>query len=172
MSGLRMQRIDVEITIVHQDLEHLDRLEADTLLLFLPDEEGPFAGFAGLVDWRLTGGLSRYLIKGWLRGEMGKSYLMPAAGRLPVQRLLGIGIGRPGQLDMRSVENLAELAGGKLAAARSTSVACALPGEPTSRDEVRSTFRVLRRGLSRHFDGRLVLIGDAKLLREVVESDS
>ena len=159
----------MEISVLQQDLEHVDGLDTDTLLLFLPDHQGPFQGLAGLVDWRLTGRLSRYLQRGWLHGGKGESHLMPAHDRLPVRRLVGIGMGPAEKLDVKAIEDLAEQAGRALAAAKAPSVACSLPGEPSAEDEMMRVFRVLRRGLSRHFDGRLVILGDAKALREIID---
>ena len=158
----------MEVSIVQRDLEHLDQLDSDTLLLFLPEDDGPLVGLAGLVDWRLTGRLSRYLVRGWLSGEKGEKLLMPSHGRVPVDRLVGVGIGKPDALTMDSIEELASLAGRTLADARSAAAACAVPGEPEAPEEMKKAFSRLRKGLSRHFQGRLVVLGDTKILREAL----
>lgn len=159
----------MEVSVAQQDLERLDRLEADTLLLFFPEEEGPLGGLPGLVDWRLTGRLSRYLQRGWFTGGRGEKLLMPTHLRLPMVRILGFGIGPPSELDLEAVERIGELAGRTLKEARAKSVALALPGEPEAVEAIRDSFRVLRRGLSRQFDGPVVLLGDVKLLKEAVD---
>jgi hypothetical protein len=158
----------METTVVDADLEHLDGLDADTLLLFLPEEPGPLSGLAGLVDWRLTGGLSRYLMRGWFSGARGEKLLIPTHGRLPAGRVVGIGLGPRGELDLDGIEVAAEVAGKTLKAAKVKSVACGLPGEPDPPGALSDVASRLRAGLSRHFDGRVCLLGEAKALREAV----
>ncbi len=151
----------MEVVAVEKDLEHLDLLDADTLLLFLVQGEEPITGLAGLVDWRLTGRLSRYVLRGWFTGVRGEKVLMPSHDRLPVCRLLGIGSGPRDSLDLDVIRTLAELAGEALHDAKVGSVACAPPGEPESPGDVKETVRALREGLSKRFNGRLILVGAA-----------
>lgn len=156
----------METTVAEEDLEHLDALDADTLLLFFPEEDGPLQGLAGLVDWRLTGRLSRYLMRGWFTGAVGEKLLMPTHGRLVPIRVLGVGVGPREKLDLDGVEAAAEIAGKALKEAKVRAVACALPGEPTPPGSIAKTAERLKRGLGRHFDGRVILLGESKALRD------
>jgi hypothetical protein len=74
-------------------LEALDTLTADTVLLFVPEDERPPKGVTGLVDWRLAGALSRLTARGWLGGKEGELCLSPGRARLSGARLLLCGIG-------------------------------------------------------------------------------
>jgi hypothetical protein len=82
-----MRRIEV----AELSLATLDALDVDALAL-LVGEERPLQGWAGLVDWRLAGSLTRTLVAGLYAAGPGEALLMPSAGRLPVARVLAIGL--------------------------------------------------------------------------------
>jgi hypothetical protein len=72
----------------------IDRLAVDTTCVALCADERPFAGAAGLVDWRLCGRLSRLVLAGDLTGQLGEKLLVHAGGRIAAGRLLVVGGGR------------------------------------------------------------------------------
>jgi hypothetical protein len=86
-----MRRIEV----AELSLATLDALDVDALAL-LVGEERPLQGWAGLVDWRLAGSLTRTLVAGLYAAGPGEALLMPSAGRLPVARVLAIGLAPEG----------------------------------------------------------------------------
>src|SRR5690606_24270901 len=57
-------------------------------------DERPLQGLAGLVDWRLLGGLTRILKKELFEGRAGESLLTISGRKLPVQRIFVYGLGR------------------------------------------------------------------------------
>lgn len=77
-------------------LHGLDTLGARDLLLLVGPRERPLQGLAGLVDWRLLGGLSRLLRRGLFEGRSSESLLTLGRPRLPAQRIFLYGLGLEG----------------------------------------------------------------------------
>lgn len=83
---------------VHElNLHGIDTLPASDLLLFIRPQDRPLQGLAGLVDWRLCGGLSRILRRGLFEGRAGESLLTITKRRLPARRLFLYGLGSEGE---------------------------------------------------------------------------
>jgi len=78
-------------------LEAIDRAAAESLCLFIAEDERPLTGLAGLADWRLSGRLSRLLRNGALTGSAGEAVLTSPGGRLGFQKLFLFGVGPKGQ---------------------------------------------------------------------------
>lgn len=74
-------------------LEAVDQAAAESLCLFIAEDERPLTGLAGLADWRLSGRLSRLLRSGALTGEEGEAVLTPPGTRLGFQKLFLFGLG-------------------------------------------------------------------------------
>lgn len=95
-------------------LEALDQAEAESLCIFVSEDQRPLRGLAGLVDWRLVGALSRYVRSGFLTGKSGDALLTIPGPRLGFQKLFLLGMGPSGQseeeLSQRILEGLVKLA--------------------------------------------------------------
>ena len=69
-------------------LEALDQANAqgnaEALCLFIGADERPLVGLSGLCDWRLSGGLSRMLRGGLVKGEDGEALLTPGSTVLEI----------------------------------------------------------------------------------------
>ncbi|MFL5452188.1 MAG: M17 family peptidase N-terminal domain-containing protein [Myxococcales bacterium] len=74
-------------------LDALDEAKAEALCLFVGEEERPLTGLAGLVDWRLSGRLSRMIRTGLLTGAAGEAILAPPGSRLSFEKLFLFGTG-------------------------------------------------------------------------------
>ncbi|HVI22001.1 MAG TPA: M17 family peptidase N-terminal domain-containing protein, partial [Myxococcales bacterium] len=74
-------------------LDALDEAKAEALCLFVGEEERPLTGLAGLVDWRLSGRLSRMIRSGLLTGAAGEAILAPPGSRLSFEKLFLFGTG-------------------------------------------------------------------------------
>ncbi|MFT5430158.1 MAG: hypothetical protein ACI9OJ_000831 [Myxococcota bacterium] len=74
-------------------LARMDQLEHDVLVIAHFNDERPLRGIGGLVDWRLNGKLSRFLLDGFLTGEWGEQVMYPQGIRLPFSTLLYFGLG-------------------------------------------------------------------------------
>ena len=75
-------------------LAALDAAEADAVAVFVGPER-PLQGLAGLVDWRLAGGLSRALRAQHFLGAQGEQLLLPTQGRLRAPRVVAFGVAEP-----------------------------------------------------------------------------
>jgi len=84
-------------------LEALDQANAqgnaEALCLFIGADERPLVGLSGLCDWRLSGGLSRMLRGGLVKGEDGEALLTPGS-RLGFRKLFLFGMGPQGQSEL------------------------------------------------------------------------
>ena len=81
------------IELILAELPALDRQSDDLLVLGLLEDERPLAGLAGLVDWRLCGALSRWLVSGFASGSWGENVIYPSSARLAHNATLVLGLG-------------------------------------------------------------------------------
>jgi hypothetical protein len=113
---------------VEPSLDSLDALEGtDALCLVLAEDDRPLSGAAGYLDWRLCGGLSRVLLKGFFKGERGEQLLMPTLGHVPAVKLFAVGAGSSKSLDASTLGLLLESSALMLRRAGVTSVVLSLP---------------------------------------------
>lgn len=75
------------------ELRELDRTSRDLLTLYAFQDERPYRGLTGLVDWRLNSRLARVAHARRFDGAFGEALLMPSYERLPVQGILLLGLG-------------------------------------------------------------------------------
>lgn len=75
------------------ELAALDQIGTEILVASVARDERPPQGVAGLVDWRLSGRLSRLLKQGFFSGELGEVLLLPARPRLPFDKVVLFGLG-------------------------------------------------------------------------------
>ncbi|GAC1337360.1 MAG: hypothetical protein NVSMB23_03720 [Myxococcales bacterium] len=82
----------MDLSFLPLTLPAVDKVSAESLCLFVGEDERPLTGLAGLADWRLAGGLSRLLRAGLLKGTEGEALLTPAR-RMPFGKLFLFGLG-------------------------------------------------------------------------------
>lgn len=83
----------VELRFVAPDLRRLDEASAEIVACAVFTDERPLRGLAGLLDWRLSGRLSRLAKTAFLKGEAGEALVLPARPRLPFDKALVVGLG-------------------------------------------------------------------------------
>jgi hypothetical protein len=83
----------MHLAFVQPELARLDSIKSDALTLCLLKEDWPLRGTPGLVDWRVSGHLSRLRESGWITCDVGEIILMPLARRLPFEKLIVVGMG-------------------------------------------------------------------------------
>lgn len=83
-----------DLHLVPSDMRRIDELRLDAMCFPFFEDERPLRGTLGLVDWRLTGQLSRVLLRGRARGTLGERVLVPGRPRLMVEKLFLFGAGR------------------------------------------------------------------------------
>lgn len=81
------------VEVVEATLRCLDDLRADVLVLPIFSDERPLTGLAGLVDWRLRGALSQWLVSGFATGAERERVLYPSRGRVTFPVVLVVGLG-------------------------------------------------------------------------------
>ena len=85
------------VDLVPGTLRALDNHTSDVLVLTAFADERPLAGLAGLVDWRLRGALSEWLLSGFATGQVNERVLYPTRGRLSQRFVLMMGLGARAQ---------------------------------------------------------------------------
>lgn len=81
-------------SFVAPDLRRLDETSAEVVCCGIWRDVRPFAGVAGLVDFRLAGRLSKLARDGFLIGELGEALVLPTRPRLPMDKLVVLGLGQ------------------------------------------------------------------------------
>lgn len=155
----------MNVTTHELQLEALDALSGvDTLCLFVGEDERPLRGLAGLVDWRLCGGLSRLLLNGFFQGAAEDCVLMPSENRLPTFRIFVLGLGRTQPASMDRVRAALTRAAQTLNKAKVSSVALEVPGGEGFEDVERA--EALDGLFLPAFEGdRVAVLGEKNFLR-------
>jgi hypothetical protein len=73
--------------------EGIDLQECDVLVTGFFRDERPLRGASGLMDWRLNGMISRYLIEKRMTGDWKETTLIPSEGRIMSKMILLLGMG-------------------------------------------------------------------------------
>jgi len=81
------------LAFIAPELRALDDAPGDLLIVTAFADERPLEGLTGLVDWRLSGALSRWRIGGFSTGYLGERVLYPTWRRLSHPLLLFVGLG-------------------------------------------------------------------------------
>jgi hypothetical protein len=91
-----------------QEPSGLERARVDLGVVPVFSDERPLLGLAGLIDWRGSGCLSRVVRSGFCSSAPREQVLLPCDRRLPVDRLVLIGLGPREQYDEARARALAE----------------------------------------------------------------
>ncbi len=121
----------MSLTAHDVSFDGLDSLTGvDSLCLFVPEDVRPLQGTAGFVDWRLCGALSRVMVANFFVGQAKDTLLLPAEGKVPVERIFAVGVGRSSALTEESLGEALAIAAEMLNRAKVQGVALELPGGP------------------------------------------
>jgi len=121
----------VKVERLPTSLEGLDELFGfDAICAFLTEDERPFGGALGHVDWRLCGALSRVVQSGFFAAAPSERLLLPSDGRVPPGRLFVVGLGHAEGVTPVGLEHQLEQAALMLTRAGVESVALAFPALP------------------------------------------
>ncbi|MFT3915379.1 MAG: M17 family peptidase N-terminal domain-containing protein [Anaeromyxobacteraceae bacterium] len=81
----------LRIEVADLSLAAIDALDVDAVAVFVgPDR--PLQGFAGYLDWRLCGAISRAIRAGTFDGADGEALLLPSGGRIAPPRVFCFGL--------------------------------------------------------------------------------
>lgn len=118
----------MDVRFVQPDLRRLDSLKSEALSLPFFADERPLRGALGLVDWRLSGQISRLILRGRISGAAREKVLVPARPKLPFEKLFLFGLGQREAFDETVFEEAVRQLLDTLSRARVRASVCALPG--------------------------------------------
>jgi hypothetical protein len=81
------------LSFIRPTLIALDDHPVDLIVLPVFADERPFEGLADVIDWRLTGAMSRWRRDGFATGGVGERVLFPCRHRLEADALVVFGLG-------------------------------------------------------------------------------
>jgi hypothetical protein len=83
----------MQLEFVARDLRRIDELSAELVACCVWQDERPFRGLAGLLDWRLGGKLSILARSGFISGRADEVLLVPGRPRVRFEKVLIMGLG-------------------------------------------------------------------------------
>jgi len=83
--------VTLRLEVAELSLAAIDALDVDACAVFVGPER-PLQGFAGYLDWRLCGAVSRAIRAGTFDGADGEALLLPSGGRIAVPRVFCFGL--------------------------------------------------------------------------------
>ena len=108
--------------------QSLDELQTEIIVLPFFSDERPLCGATGLIDWRLSGALSRKLMAGYLDGHYGEKALVKAPPKLKSDGLLLVGLGASTAFDTGVAQRACCVIAEALTEAKVSTAALTLPG--------------------------------------------
>lgn len=123
------------------ELATLDALDVDAWAVFVAEDERPLFGLAGLLDWKLTGRLTKLIRDGSLAGSAGETLLTASSHGLKGSRIFAFGLGKSEKtaFSQRASEAIAALV--KAGVKR---VAIGVPEKPSGEEAARSIVEAVR----------------------------
>lgn len=118
----------MELRYVLPELRALDDTPVDALACGIFADERPLSGLAQLIDWRMSGGLSALVRRGFFDGEADDALCMPGRPRLPCEKIVVLGLGHRADFDWSRFERALERMVHVLERLRSRRVIVELPG--------------------------------------------
>ncbi len=101
----------MDIRFLAPDLRRLDEASVEVAVASFWQDERPMRGFAGLLDWRLSGRLSAQLVTGFAKGEADEVLMVRGKPHVPFEKILLLGLGERARFDegvfRRGVERMA-----------------------------------------------------------------
>ena len=158
----------IQVSFVGAELSRWDVTAADAITVGIFCDQRPLRGPAGLLDWRLCGRLSRLVRGGRLAGDYGEAVLLPAAGRLPIPKVLLLGVGAQGDFGEDRFRDAVRRMQLKLLAMGAKRYLLAPPGRESGRIGPRRALEMLMEE-SRAFDAEVVIIESVAGQKEMAE---
>jgi hypothetical protein len=117
------------VHVIPNDLGRWDQARpGDLMLVPIWTDVRPLRGASGLLDWRMCGRLSSFMLAGKVTGAEGEQTLFPSGGRLAWRLVLAVGGGARADFSEKQLRALVRRSMGTLRGLGATRVALALPG--------------------------------------------
>src|SRR5215470_15875862 len=121
-------RQSVSVHVIPNDLARWDQAKAgDLMLVPIWTDVRPLRGASGLLDWRMCGRLSSFMLAGKVTGAEGEQTLFPSGGRLAWRLVLAVGGGARAEFSEKRLRALTRRMLGTLRGLGASRVALALP---------------------------------------------
>ena len=118
----------MELRFIAPHLRRLDCASTEVLAATTLEDERPARGVAGLIDWRLSGRLSRLMEAGFAKGSLGEVLLLPGKPHMPFDKLLLFGAGKRADFGERVYRDVLNRILGTLERLRARAAVVELPG--------------------------------------------
>ncbi len=118
----------MDLRFTTPNLRRLDLSGTEVLVAALAEGERPPHGVAGLVDYRLSGRVSRLIESGFARGTRGEVLLVPGKPKLPFDKVILLGIGPQAAFSEQAFREAIERILATLEGLRARSAVVELPG--------------------------------------------
>ena len=165
----------MDIKVAVPDLRRLDELRAEALCLPFFEDERPFRGASGLLDWRLRGQLSKLRIRGRIRGQVGERVLLPGRPLTAFDKVFLVGVGARAGFDDPRGEAVCAAMVAILDACRARTAALVLPGRAMGLVSAERAFEwFLRATRGPHEQDEVTLVDDAdshRAMQSVLERE-
>jgi len=138
-------------------------------------DDRPLRGLTGLVDWRLNGQLSRLMLRDFIDGHYQEAMLTPIAGRLPVDQVLLVGMGKRSDFSAQRFEDICRFCFDALVRLHIVDIAMCLPGRVGLDVGVRNALAGWRRAIADAFPPEMLgsveitILETPEVQRELVE---
>ncbi len=123
----------MKIEIIDTNLHEMDEVAPQVIIASAFQQERPFHGAAGLIDWRMCTAFARMALDNFLTSRLGEAVMVPAYGRFNATGVVMLGLGS----DEGFGENEMKVTAAKISALirgmRLNNVMTDLPGSPVSR---------------------------------------
>src|SRR5215831_6028412 len=125
------------VHVIPNDLGRWDQARSgDLMLVPIWTDVRPLRGASGLLDWRMCGRLSSFMLAGKVTGAEGEQTLFPSGGRLAWRLVLAVGGGARAEFTEKRLRALMRRTLQTLRGLQATRIALALPardndGTPT-----------------------------------------
>jgi hypothetical protein len=144
---LQLEALDRSVLEGMPEGEDGARVRGDVAIVPWFEDERPFQGLLGLLDWRADGSLSSLARDGVATGGWGESILLPAAKGLPVERVVLLGCGALSEFDADAASALGGRAASVALGLRPHGVVVGMPSGCSERDVLESLFLGVLRGI-------------------------
>lgn len=122
----------MRVTFAPCTLPALAEGRAELLLMGAYEDVRPFPGLLGLLDYRLSGFVSRMAMEGFLTGRASEVFLCPARSKLPYDKAVTLGLGPRASYSETTFLRFLSLAADVIRHLRVRTVFAELPSGPLS----------------------------------------
>ena len=123
----------MKIDFIDTNLHEMDEVETQVIIASAFQEERPFHGVAGLIDWRMCTAFARMALDNFLTSRLGEAVMVPSYGRFNATGVIMLGLGSDTGFGENEMKVTATKISGLIRGMHLNTVMIDLPGSPISR---------------------------------------